>query len=85
MTSDGTNALEKRLLDQYGPLMGGRDLVMALGYRTLPAFRKACRENLLGITVFTLPNRKGRYAFTRDVADWLVRVSGTATGTGRVE
>lgn len=67
------NSLEQQLMNEFGPIMGGRELVRALGYRTLPAFRRACRDGVLGLRVFNLPDRKGKFALTRDVADFIVK------------
>lgn len=64
--------LFKSLQEKYGPLIGGKDLWMALGYRTRAAFAKAARNGTLGIPVFSLPHRRGRFALTRDLAIWLI-------------
>lgn len=60
------------LIAQYGPLIGGRDLVRSLGFRTQAAFDKARREQRLPIRVFRIEGRRGRFALTLDVAQWLV-------------
>lgn len=65
------DSLEKQLTNEFGPLMGGQDLVKALGYSTLPAFRRACRDGVLGVRVFNLPDRKGKFALTREVAGFI--------------
>lgn len=62
------------LLDRYGPLMGGADLVNALGYSNSKALRQARLQNRLGVRVFSVPHRKGAYANTRDVAAWLLEI-----------
>ena len=63
------------LMDLYGPLMGRDDLVKVLGYSNGKALRQARLQNRLGVRVFALPNRRGAFAFTRDVAAWLSNVS----------
>jgi hypothetical protein len=62
---------QQRLLDQYGPLIGGPDLVRALGYRTQAAFDKARQEQRLGLHTFAIDGRRGRFAATDEFARWL--------------
>lgn len=62
------------LLDRYGPLMGGANLVKALGFTNSKALRQARLQNRLGVRVFSVPHRKGAYAHTRDVAAWLSQI-----------
>ena len=59
----------------YGPMIGGADLFKALGYKNGQAFRQAQRKNRLGVRVFNVPSRQGKYALTADVAAWLAAVS----------
>jgi len=61
----------EKMLKEFGPLMGGEDLRRALGYRSAPAFARAARLNVLGIAVFEIPGRRGKFAMTEDVATWL--------------
>jgi len=68
------------LLEQYGPLMGGQDLWRTLGYRTWAAFARSARNGSLGVRVFTLSGRKGRFALTMEVAAWLTAVGGQPGG-----
>lgn len=56
---------------EYGPIMTGKTLSAALGYPTLVAFRKSLSRKTVPITIFTLPNRSGKFALTKDVAEWL--------------
>lgn len=65
------NDLKESLLKEFGPLMGGEDLRRALGYRTAPAFARAVRMNAVGVQVFEIPGRRGKFAMTSDVAAWL--------------
>ena len=51
--------------------MFGVDLWRALGYSNGEAFRKSKAQNRLEINVFSLPNRRGTFAFTCHVADWI--------------
>lgn len=69
-----TENFEEILMKEYGPLMGGEDLRRALGYRTWSAFARAVRLGGLGVAVFEIAGRRGKFAFTRDVAKWLQSV-----------
>lgn len=69
-----TENFEEILMKEYGPLMGGEDLRRALGYRTWSAFARAVRMGGLGVAVFEIAGRRGKFAFTRDVAKWLQSV-----------
>jgi hypothetical protein len=60
---------EVKLLER--PLIGGKDLVNVLGFKTSAAFRQALKLNRLGIETFTIKGRRGRFAFTQDVQQWL--------------
>ncbi|MDK8187290.1 MULTISPECIES: hypothetical protein [Sphingomonas] len=59
------------MLAAFGPVLKGSDLVRALGFDTMEALRQAKRQKRVGVTVFTAPARKGLFAYTCDVADWL--------------
>lgn len=63
--------LTETMLKEFGPLMGGENLRRALGYRTWAAFARAVRTVTVGIPVFEIPHRRGRFALTTDVARWL--------------
>lgn len=62
---------EARLNAQYGPLIGGPELVRALGFRTQAAFDKARTEQRLPIRTFTIDGRRGHFAATAEFARWL--------------
>lgn len=64
--------LEKKLLKQYGPLVTGDLLVQLLGFRTPQAYRKAVSRGTIAVPLFQLPNHRGRYALTVDIAKWLM-------------
>jgi hypothetical protein len=48
-------------------------LRVALGYRSTDAFRKALTRKTVPIPVFSVENRRGKYALVKDVAEWLVK------------
>lgn len=60
-----------QLVEGHGPLLSGEDLWRSLGFRNSAAFRQAKLRGQLNVRVFSLPNRRGTFAFTHDVADWL--------------
>lgn len=70
MTADKSN-LSQQLLSQYGPMVSGKDLYLALGYKSYGAFRLANESNLLPIKVFKLDHRRDWFALTNDLAQWL--------------
>ncbi len=67
--------LRDEFLDLYGPVIGGTDLVRALGYGNAAAFRQARRQGRIGLKIFALPARRGSFALSTDVADWLMAAS----------
>lgn len=74
-TSDKSSGMKDELLEHYGPLIGGVDLRNMLGYKAASTFNRAKRLNLIGVKIFEIPNRRGSFALTNDVADWLQSIS----------
>ncbi|MFT5851293.1 MAG: hypothetical protein ACI87J_001260 [Colwellia sp.] len=68
--------LEKDLLALYGsPILTTDDLQMALGYRSIYALRQAIVRKTIPVKVFTLPNRRNKYALVKDIAFVLAKNS----------
>ncbi len=65
--------LQVTLTRLYGPLLASRDLWRVLGYASPAAFRQARTRNGLPVPEFEIEGRRGRFALTQEVADWLVR------------
>jgi hypothetical protein len=63
--------LNLELQKQFGPIIGGTDLMRALGFRSMPAMRKAIQEKRLGVEVFKMPGRRGKFALTEKVAAFI--------------
>lgn len=61
----------EELQARFGPLIGGKELALALGFASTTAFRQALRRGNIPVKVFVLPSRKGKFALTRDVSRWL--------------
>lgn len=59
------------LLQQHGILIGGADLYRALGFDNDDAFRRARARDQIPIRIFTLPSRRGWFALTADLCQWL--------------
>lgn len=69
-----TNDLEAQLLQLYGsPVLSGDDLKAALGFNSLDALRQAIARKTLPVLLFTMKNRRGKYALTKDVARYLAK------------
>ncbi len=64
-------ALECDLLTRYGPMVSGDVLRLVLGYASKEAFRQALSRQTVPVPVFTLPNRRGKFALVKDIAAWL--------------
>lgn len=63
--------LERDLLELYGPLITGENLIKALGYRSKAAFRQSVVRKTVPVQLFEIENRRGKYALTKDVACYL--------------
>lgn len=67
--------LANQLLAKFGPTIGGHDLYNALGFKTYAAFHRSRMRGELGVHVFKLPGRRGWFALTDAVANWLEKQS----------
>lgn len=56
---------------EHGPLMDAAATAKALGFRSQDALRQARRDGRLPIAMFRLQGRRGWYASTQAVIDWL--------------
>lgn len=59
------------LTSAYGPIVGGEKLAQLLGYPSNEAFRQALNRGQLPIETFNIPHRRGKFAYTEDIAAWL--------------
>ena len=69
--------LYKTLFEEFGPLIGGSDLAKVLGFRTSSAFNKSIREGRMDLEIFVISGRKGKFAFSSDIASWLEKIGPT--------
>lgn len=72
------NLLISEMKERYGLMIGGKDLYEALGFRRYAAFHRCKDKGELGVSVFSLPGRRGWFAFTNDVAAWLMAQANAA-------
>lgn len=73
--SDKYVLMKNRILQQYGPIIGGQDLRNFLGYKAASTFNRAKRLKLIDFPLFKIPNRRGSFALTENVVDWIQTIS----------
>lgn len=61
----------KELLEHFGPTVSGAALARALGFKSYSTFYKTRQAGKLAVKVFDIPGRRGPFARTTDIADWL--------------
>jgi hypothetical protein len=64
------------LIEGYGLVVGGKDLMRLLGFKNYKSFHSACTTNRLPVSVFEIPGRKGKFAKTQDLARWYEQLGG---------
>ena len=73
--------LRQEMEQVHGPLLGGTKLVAALGHANAASLRQARRRGRVPVPLFSLPQRRGFFALTRDIADWLAEARLTAASS----
>lgn len=63
--------LRRKLEQTFGRMMSSKQIGQLLVYPSPAAFRQAVHRGAVNIRMFTLPERRGRFAMTADVARWL--------------
>lgn len=63
--------LTAQLINRHGAVLGSRAIAKELGYPSSAAFEQALVRNKLPVRVFKLPNRRGHFCLTIDVARFL--------------
>lgn len=76
------STLELVLTLQHGPYMGSAKVVSLLSFPSLSALTSARRRGTLPIEMVELPDRKGFWARTVDVARWIESVEQASPKTG---
>lgn len=69
--SEELERLRADLLSRYGVMLDHIQLREVLGYRTASAFQRAITLGRIGVRVFNVPGRRGKFALSADVARWL--------------
>ncbi len=64
--------LRLTLAAQHGEMIGGDRLRHTLGFTSISGLNMAIARNTLELPTFRVAGRRGRFALTQDVADWLV-------------
>lgn len=67
--------LTKALTQQYGRFIKGKDLMLELGFSSQASFARARKLGLVEVNVFDLEGRRGPFAFTQDVAEWVAALA----------
>ncbi|MFL4024463.1 hypothetical protein LER28_30220 [Pseudomonas aeruginosa] len=65
--------LEVDLKDRYGLMVSSAALWRELGYASYEAFRKAKQRGRIEVPMFAVPNRRGSFALSKEVATWIAR------------
>jgi len=67
------------LKERYGEIIGGYDLAKLMGYKSTASFRQALSRHQISISIFSIEHRKGKFAYTTDVIDWLKQLKTQGT------
>ena len=70
-----TEELRDSLTRLYGPLLPSRELWKIFGYSSPAAYRQARARKSLPVGEFEIEGRRGYFALTYDVAQWLAKQS----------
>jgi hypothetical protein len=73
--------LETLLIREFGVVVSSAEAARLLGFRNTDALAKARGRGLLPIHMFRIPHRKGWFAETAAIAEWL---SDAAAGLAKV-
>lgn len=71
MTTSVNNSITRELAVEHGPLLDAAATAKALGFKSQDALRQARRDGRLPISMFRLPGRRGWFASTQAVIDWI--------------
>lgn len=65
--------LEKNLIRDYGHLLTGEALQNLLGFKSTASFQQALHRGVIDVPIFPIEKRRGKFALTKDVAEWLAK------------
>lgn len=63
--------IERKLIREYGICLSGEALARSLGYRSVGTMRQAIKHRTVPVPLFSIKDRRGKYALAGDVARWL--------------
>lgn len=63
--------ITQQLATEHGALLNAAATAKALGFRSPDALRQARRDGRLPIAMFQIPGRRGWFASTQAVIEWL--------------
>lgn len=72
--------LLRALTAEYGPILGSKALIKALGYPSTAAFEQALTRGTIPVPIFRIKHRRGSFALARDIALWLSQQRAEAFG-----
>lgn len=75
-----TYELQQMLVRTHGVVVGGRELTRLLAYPSQEAFRQAQSRGVLPVHVFSIPHRKGKFAYAQDIAAWIANLTTSQGG-----
>lgn len=61
------------LVSKYGHLIPTKNLVKELGFPSSAALRQSIHRKTLNLVTFPIANRRGKFAYSKDVAMWLAQ------------
>lgn len=61
------------LVNKYGQLISTKSLVIELGFSSSSALRQSIHRKTLNLPTFPIANRRGKFAYSKDVAAWLAQ------------
>lgn len=69
--SETCSVNDESLVARHGALVSGKTLRQLLGFKSESAFRSAVLSGRVPVAVFSLAGRRGFFAKTQEVEDWL--------------
>lgn len=64
--------LRQELASTYGEMIGGDRLRHVLGFGSSSSLSMAIQRKTIDLATFRVNGRRGRFALTKEIADWLV-------------
>ena len=71
MSTGSQHSITRELAIEHGPLLDAATTAKALGFKSQDALRQARRDGRLPILMFRLSGRRGWFASTEAVIEWL--------------